>query len=635
VKKHLPTIFVALMLVFGLSLLFYPDIASWWNGRSQRAMVALFDEEVARLSREHIENQFRRAAEVNTELGQLPPAVPLLVAHLAPILDDYYEILYVGGVMGRLNIPSINVNMPIFHGTGHDALNRGVGHMEGTAFPIGGESTHSVLTAHTGLANAIMFNHLEANVTYGDLFFITVMDVTKAYQVFYTRRILPHEVAYMRVVPGEDIVTLMTCTPYAINSHRWLVHGRRVEYTPHMAEEIEQAIDIVSRLDIRAYIFVGLFVMFIVIFMVYSAIKGKRVPPPRRSRRSRPIPPAPVYPQPVQVHMHPMPPYVQPAQTHIQSQVYAQSVPVHAHPAQAYAQPVSQYTPPIKSVKPKRSASTLNRVLTGKNAFGKRKTIKKPMISTTGAIAAGFVALLLVMGIAIAVMQSTGQSSRSGNQATITDFVSRIEMYEAEYRDRWVAEQLTRWMEGGELSALPDASESPLSRLHQQVIEHNHRLYESGQGNLPNPFDYSQNNFNLSYFGFADEEMIGFVTIPSIDTELPIFMGTSRENLQRGLAHVTNTSFPVGGVNTNAVIAGYMGLRHADILRNIAEISIGDEIHVTNFYETITYIVAFVYQGDSVPAYAPSIQSGRDLLTLMGYRQGSNERYMVIAQRNN
>jgi len=631
------------MLVLGLSMLFYPDVASWWNGRLQRGMVMDYNEEVRRLTYEHIDAQFRRAAEVNADLATLPNAAPLLVAHLATVPDDYMDILYVGGVMARVEIPVIGVNMPVFHTTSTRALDRGIGHLEGTAFPIGGYSTHSVLTAHTGLANARMFSDLEGSVTYGDQFFIDIMGRRLAYEVDQIMIILPHEVESLRVVPGQDLVTLMTCTPYAINSHRLLVRGRRIEYIPYMAEEIVQTI-VTTRVDVRIYIFVGLFLLFMLVFGIYSAMKGNEAHNPRR-RRSRATEPVPV---PVleaetaaqdkylesQLIMNDLfselenpanpPPQARRQAFHEadQHRIYESAVSVSQQ---------GKYRPPDRGRSIKPTTRTTKPAFTGSS--GRKKPAQSS--SMTKYIAACFVGLLIIIGIGIGVAQAFNQPGSRNGQSMIEDFVTRIEDYNTDYRDRWMAEQIRRWLEYGELTVPDeDAYENPLSWLHSRITEHNRHLYESGQGSLPDPFGYSQDSFNLNYFGF-EEEMIGFITIPSIDIEMPIFMGASRSNLHRGLTHITNTSLPIGGTNTNAVIAGYMGLGRTNLLDNLGEISTGDEIHITNFYETIIYTVAYIHQDDPTSTETLTIQSGQDLLTLLGYRQGSTERYTIVAKRSN
>lgn len=144
---------------------------------------------------------------------------------------NYAEMLNINGdsIMGYVEIPKIDVDLPIFHGTEDDTLERGVGHLVGSSLPIGGESTHAILTAHSGMASQKMFTDLE-DLEIGDVFYIKVLGETLAYQVDDINVVLPHEIANLYISEGEDYVTLVTCTPYAVNTHRLLVRGTRIPY---------------------------------------------------------------------------------------------------------------------------------------------------------------------------------------------------------------------------------------------------------------------------------------------------------------------------------------------------------------------------------------------------------------------
>ena len=606
--KHLPTVLVVLMLITGISLLIYPDVAQWWNGRSQRAMVVLYDAEVARLREEQIEQHFRRAGEVNASLMELPTGAPLLVAHLAPVPEDYGRILYVGGFMGRIRIPVIGVDLPILHGT-QEALDRGVGHLEGTSFPIGGYGTHSVLTAHTGLPNARMFSDMEGNVNIGDLFFIDVLGRRLAYEVDYVQIIEPHMVESMRIIPGMDLVTLMTCTPYAINSHRLLVRGRRIEYIVDMAEEIELAI-VETRTDVRIFVFVAFFLLFMLGFAVYNALQSRR----RAHGPSRPLRPGwPVIPKP-------QPAYEPVYEAAYDSRAYAPPVYEQAYEP-AYEQPVYEQ-PPVYE----KPAPAIKRP-----AYAARKTPKRrstALPNMTRYIYACLIAILVIAGAGIAAAQVVNNGNGRVSYSAIEDFVARIDAYNAYYRDRWVAEQVSRWLEGGEMDI---QEESPLHWLRERIVEHNHNLYLQGSA-PPDPFIETQDSFNLSYFGFNDEEMIGFMTLPGHEgIELPIFMGASRDNLRRGAAHITGSSLPIGGPSTNAVIGIHLG--NTNLESRIEEITTGQEIQITNFYETITYTITHIFPSGTMTPETTSIQSDRDTVTILGYRPGSQNRYAIIATR--
>jgi len=227
-KRHVYVIAAALMLAVGLGVFFYPTLASWHNTNRQANIVEQYEQEAAALPASYIEALIFRATEVNQQLSQRDPAANLYIGPAAILPEDYTEILSVSDVMGHLEIPVIDLNLPIFHTTEADVLERGVGHLEGTSFPVGGESTHAALTAHAAHPSSVLFSDLEGNVNIGDFFYINILGKRLAYQVDQINVVYPHEVESLRIVPGEDFVTLITCTPSAINTHRLLVRGRRV-----------------------------------------------------------------------------------------------------------------------------------------------------------------------------------------------------------------------------------------------------------------------------------------------------------------------------------------------------------------------------------------------------------------------
>jgi len=222
----------AMMMLMGLTLLFYPSIIRRWNASRQAMFIVQYYDAVVSASQYEINEHFRRAEEHNATLSNLPREGMLKVGVVFDLPEDYHSILNIDGIMGRVEIPRLNINLPIFHGTTQDTLDRGAGHLEGTAFPIGGYDNHSVIVAHSGLSHAVMFRDL-SNINEGDFFFISVLGQRMVYQVDSIITVLPHEVDDLRVIPGADIVTLITCTPYRINTHRLLVRGTRVEYIPY------------------------------------------------------------------------------------------------------------------------------------------------------------------------------------------------------------------------------------------------------------------------------------------------------------------------------------------------------------------------------------------------------------------
>ncbi|MCL2563343.1 MAG: class C sortase [Oscillospiraceae bacterium] len=274
-KKFLLIFLVMLMVLAGLGLMFYPDISTWWNSRTHSGLVQVYNEEVARMDEFNIEEHFRRAKEYNAALQGNYIMDPFADDRetAETLSSDYYlDTLNISGTMAHIEIPAIDVSLPVFHTTNTDVLSRGIGHMEGTSFPIGGQGTHAVLTGHSGLPFARMFTDLEELVI-GDLFFINVLNERLAYEVDQIITVLPHEVESLRIDRAADYVTLITCTPYAINTHRLLVRGARIPYEPGMAEAIEL---ITGAINWRLVIIIVGVLLFLLIFITCKRIGHKK-----------------------------------------------------------------------------------------------------------------------------------------------------------------------------------------------------------------------------------------------------------------------------------------------------------------------------------------------------------------------
>ena len=224
-KKHLSTIILVLILVIGLSLLLYPTVADWWNSFHASRAIASYDSIVANLSDEDYTSLFEDAQEYNRKLAQLK--YPLMYYDE---IEGYYDLLNVtgNGVMGYVEIPRIDVRLPIYHGTSEGVLQIAAGHMEGTSLPTGGESTHCALSAHRGLPSARLFTDLD-KLEVGDTFVLNVIDRVLTYEIDQILIVEPTNVEPLYVTEGEDYCTLVTCTPYGINSHRMLVRGSRTD----------------------------------------------------------------------------------------------------------------------------------------------------------------------------------------------------------------------------------------------------------------------------------------------------------------------------------------------------------------------------------------------------------------------
>ena len=225
-KRHVTTIILLLVFLVGLSLLLYPTFADWWNSMHQSRAVASYVEQVANIDTDQYAHLWNAAWEYN---------VSLVGRHNSYLLSseqkaEYDQLLNVGGIgiMGYIEIPIIGVTLPIYHGTDEAVLQVAVGHLEWTSLPVGGESSHCVVSGHRGLPSAKLFTDLDKLVV-GDVFMFRVLDEILTYEVDQILIVEPHEAEPLHIEEGKDLCTLVTCTPYGINSHRLLVRGHRIE----------------------------------------------------------------------------------------------------------------------------------------------------------------------------------------------------------------------------------------------------------------------------------------------------------------------------------------------------------------------------------------------------------------------
>lgn len=219
--------FAALMILSGIGVASYPVISNMVAQRHASTAIQNYDETVHSMDTEKLDAAKEAARRYNEQLGSA------LDRDAAGEAEDtgtsYVDLIDVGESLGYITIPKIDVNLPIYEGTSDDVLLKGVGHLEGSSYPLGGESTHSVLTGHRGLAEAVLFTDLD-KLQEGDKFYLHIMDEVLAYQVDQVKVVLPEETDDLTIVQGQDYCTLVTCTPYAINTHRMLVRGIRVPY---------------------------------------------------------------------------------------------------------------------------------------------------------------------------------------------------------------------------------------------------------------------------------------------------------------------------------------------------------------------------------------------------------------------
>ena len=228
-KWRLLTIAPPILLLAGILVLLYPVFATQYNNQRQERIASEFSAVAEQAGPDAVAESLRRADEYNLKASESPILDPWLDAQRPGTAQyqDYLSQLNLNDVMATIKIPSIDVNLPIYHGTDTATLDKGIGHLFGTALPVGGESTHTVLTGHTGLGNATMFDQL-TSVKMGDYFYIETAGRHLKYQVTDIRVVLPHETESLNKVEGKDLATLITCTPYGVNTHRLLVTGERV-----------------------------------------------------------------------------------------------------------------------------------------------------------------------------------------------------------------------------------------------------------------------------------------------------------------------------------------------------------------------------------------------------------------------
>ena len=224
-RAHKTVIFLTLGFLIGISVLLYPAFSNYWNSKTQSRAIVDYESVLDYLEPEDYSAIFQAAYDYNEALHEVE--FPLRNYEEVP---GYYDTLKIEGtsIIGYVKIDKIGVELPIYHGTSDEVLSKGVGHLEGSSLPVGGESTHSVMSAHRGLPSAKLFTDLD-RLEMGDTFQIIVLDQVLTYQVDQVKVITPREIDDLQIVEGMDYCTLFTCTPYGINTHRLLVRGIRIE----------------------------------------------------------------------------------------------------------------------------------------------------------------------------------------------------------------------------------------------------------------------------------------------------------------------------------------------------------------------------------------------------------------------
>lgn len=277
-KMTIKDIIRLLVLVVAFAVLLYPTVSSYVNEKNGSKVVSNYDAESVRLSNAEKEKMLEDARAYNKEmLSNIDLIDPFSQGEKS--LDARYESLLNidgSGMMGYIRIPKIKVEIPIYHGTSESVLQAGVGHFWGTSLPVGGESTHTVLTGHRGLPTKTLFTNMDKLVK-GDVFYIKVLDETLAYKVDQILTVLPEETEALSIVPGKDYATLVTCTPYAINTHRLLVRGHRIPYEEAVKIEKNTTTGIELSFTTKVLIVtIGIIFIGLIIVMLYSLYDKRR-----------------------------------------------------------------------------------------------------------------------------------------------------------------------------------------------------------------------------------------------------------------------------------------------------------------------------------------------------------------------
>ena len=285
-KRKISGILFGLMFLLGFAILIYPTVSNQWNTYRQNQLISSYEELIGKMAEEDFTKEWEKANAFNDTIIHNNIFGDVFGENGDDIKNtEYWQILNVGndGVMGYVSIPKINVKLSIYHGTADDVLQTGIGHLNGTKLPIGGESTHSVLAAHRGLPSARLFTDID-QLERGDMFYIHVLDETLAYQVDQILDMVDKDdnetlQKALQIEEGQDYVTLFTCTPYGVNSHRLLVRGTRVPYNGEEEIESTAAESMLKSIQnyYMIYLILGLSVTLLVILLMRFLIKpGKK-----------------------------------------------------------------------------------------------------------------------------------------------------------------------------------------------------------------------------------------------------------------------------------------------------------------------------------------------------------------------
>lgn len=232
--------------LFGLGIFLYPTISNWLATRAHYSEISSYDKKIKALQKKEVERREKEAAEYNKQVQISAKTFTDPFSEKKSNHQAYADVLNLGDVMGYIEISKINIKLPIYQGTSEEVLGRGIGHLDFSSLPVGGESTHTILTGHRGLPSAKLFTDLD-KLSKGDLFYIHSLDKVLAYKVDQIKVVLPHETDDLQIVENKDYTTLITCTPYGVNTNRLLVRGERVELNEKEKQKVSTEIFIFNK----------------------------------------------------------------------------------------------------------------------------------------------------------------------------------------------------------------------------------------------------------------------------------------------------------------------------------------------------------------------------------------------------
>ncbi len=272
-KKQIPNIIFGIIFLVGLAVFLYPSVSNYINSKNQSRAISSYQEALSSFTEEDYSKLWDAAYAYNEALVDKRMNFELSDEELS----EYNSILDATGtgIIGYIEIENIGVNLPIYHGTDESVLQVGIGHLEGTSFPTGTTSTHAVLSGHRGLPSSKLFSDLDQMIV-GDTFLLHILDQTFAYQVDQINIVLPEETSDLAIQPGKEYVTLVTCTPYGVNTHRLLVRAKRVDYNEETRLIVPADAIRYGNLVVAPFIGAPLLLIAFIIFMVLTSNRGKK-----------------------------------------------------------------------------------------------------------------------------------------------------------------------------------------------------------------------------------------------------------------------------------------------------------------------------------------------------------------------